>query len=258
MRNIRRIVLSVACFAAGLAYPMQVANSQARQSGSRKQKVYTAEDFRKGTVERGSGPDALTLLVEIGPNLAPYQFHFVPDQAEAALAAGNSEKPRHVGRIEISRRSSAAVIQTIEIESHLPMADAIKWFDARDISFDGYLDVAIPFESGAQWMSFTFWFFDKSQGRFVSGALSDELREIRANSIDVDAQVQEIHAWHLGADCPGLHEIFKIVDGHLILVRDEKYAPGGNGCVLSIEKRIDGKMAVVETRAVPAVQKESH
>lgn len=195
-------------------------------------------------------------MLEIGLGLPPYRFQLIPDESPAALAAGNSEKSRHVGRIEISRRGSAAPSQTIEIDSHLPATDVIQWFDAKDINFDGYLDLAIPFESGAKWMSFSYWYFDKSKGRFVTSALTDELRQVRANSIELDPQVREIHAWHLGNECPGLHEIFKIVDGHLVLVKDEKYAPGGNGCILSIEKRVDGKMAVVETRAVPAIQKQ--
>jgi hypothetical protein len=258
MSSILKIVLIVVVLATGFEYPMRVSVAGAGQSGSAHQKVYTAEDFRKGTVDRGSGLEPHSFLVEISRELPPYQFHFVPDQTAAALVAGNSEGTRHIGRIQISRRGSAALIQTIEIESHLPATEAIKGFDARDINFDGYLDVAIPFESGAKWMSFTYWCFDKSRGRFVTGTLTDELREIRANSVELDAQVQEIHAWHLGNECPGLREIFKIMDGHLILVREEKYVPGGSGCILSIGKRIEGKMVVVETRVVPATQKYPH
>ena len=258
MRSILKNVLVVGVLATGLAYPVRDLLAGSGQSRSPHEKVYTAEDFRKGTVDRGSGQDPLTWLVEISPGFPLYRFHFVPDQSAAATAAGNSEKPRQVGRIEISRRGSAGLIQTIEIESHVPAAEAIKGFDARDINFDGYLDIAIPFESGAKWMSFTYWCFDKSKGRFVTGTLTDELREIRANSIEADPQVQEIHAWHVGNECPGLHEIFKIVDGHLVLVKEEKYAPDGSGCILSIGKRIEGKMVVVETRAVPALQKEPH
>jgi len=256
MGSIFKFVLVVALFAISTAYSMRVPQTRASHPVAPHQKVYTAEDFRKGAIDRGTGAEPQSLLVEIGPGLPPYRFHLVPDQNPAAVDAGNSEKPRHVGRIEISRRGSAAVVRTIEIESHLPATDVMKWFDARDINFDGYLDIAVPFESGAKWMSFTYWFFDKPKGRFMTGALSDELREIRANSLELDAQVEEIHAWHLGNDCPGLHRLFKIVDGHLVLVRDEKYAPGGNGCILTIEKRIEGKMAVIETRAVPAIQKQ--
>ena len=255
MRGTFEIAAVVAVFTTGFTCPTRVDAGQAR---SAREKVYTAEDFRKGAVDRRASPEAKPLLVEIAPGLQPYRLQFIPDKSAAGGDAGNSEKVRHVGRIVISRRGSAAVIQTIELESHLPPADVMKWFDAKDINFDGYLDLAVPFDSGAKWMSFTYWCFDKSKGRFATSVLSDELREVRANSIELDPQVDEIHAWRLGADCPGLHEIFKIVDGHLILVRDEKYAPEGNGCILSIEKRIEGKMAVVETRAVPAIQKEPH
>jgi len=253
-----KIVCIAAVFFAGFTGPERVVAARATPPGPAQKKVYTAADFKKGAVERGTGLQALSLLIEIGQGLPAYRLHVIPDQSTEATAAGNSEKLRHVGRIEVSRRGSAAVLQTIELESHLPAPDVMKWFDAKDINFDGYLDLAIPFDSGAKWMSFTYWCFDKSKGRFLTSVLSEELREVRANSIELDPQVDEIHAWHLGADCPGLHEIFKIADGHLILVRDEKYAPEGKGCILSIEKRIEGKMTVVETRAVPAVQTEPH
>lgn len=258
MRGTFNISMLVAVLTTGLTCPTRVDAGQASHPSSTREKVYTAEDFRKGAVDRGPSLAAKPLLLEIAPGLPPYRLQFIPDKSAAASDAGNSEKVRHVGRIVISRRGSAAAIQTIELESHLPAPDVMKWFDARDINFDGYLDLAVPFDSGAKWMSFTYWCFDKSKGRFATSVLSDELREVRANSIDLDPQVNEIHARHLGADCPGLHEIFKIVDGHLVLVRDEKYAPEGNGCILSIEKRIEGKMAVVETRAVPALQKDPH
>jgi hypothetical protein len=255
MRGTFMTVVVVTVLTTSFACLTRVDAGQASNAGSTHEKVYTADDFRKGVVDRGPSLEAKPLLVEIAPGLPPYRLQFIPDKGAAASDAGNSEKVRHVGRIVISRRGLAA-IQTIELESHLPAPDVMKWFDAKDINFDGYLDLAVPFESGAKWMSFTYWCFAKSKGRFATGALSDELREVRANSIELDPQVDEIHAWHMGSDCPGLHEIFKIVDGHLVLVRDEKYAPESKGCVLSIEKRIEGKMAVVETRAVPAVHKE--
>jgi hypothetical protein len=258
MRGTFKISVVVAVLITSFTCPKRVDAGQASHPVSTREKVYTAEDFRKGAVDRGPSPEAKPLLVEIAPGLPPYRLQFIPDKGAAASDAGNSEKVRHVGRIVISRRGSAAAIQTIELESHLPAPDVMKWFDAKDINFDGYLDLAVPLDSGAKWMSFTYWCFDKSKGRFATSMLSDELREVRAMSIELDPQVDEIHAWHLGADCPGLHEIFKIVDGHLVLVREEKYAPEGKGCILSIAKRIEGKMAVVETRAVPALQKEPH
>jgi hypothetical protein len=258
MRCTFKIVAVAAALTTSFTCLTRVDARQASHPASTHEKVYTAEDFRKGAVDRGPSLEAKPLLVEIAPGLPPYRLQFISDKGAAASDAGSSEKVRHVGRIVISRRGSAAIIQTIELESHLPPPDVMKWFDAKDINFDGYLDLAVPFDSGAKWMSFTYWCFDKAKGRFATSALSDELREVRANSIELDPQVDEIDVWHLGSDCPGLHEIFKIVDGHLVLVRDEKYAPEGKGCILSIEKRIEGKMAVVETRAVPAVQKEPH
>jgi hypothetical protein len=258
MRGTFESVVVVAVLTTGFICPTHVDAGQTSHSSSTHEKVYTAEDFRKSAVNRGPNLEANPLWVEIARGLPPYRLQFIPDKGTASSDAGSSERFRHVGRIVISRRGSAAAIQTIELESHLPASDVMKWFDAKDINFDSYLDLAVPFDSGAKWMSFTYWCFDKSKGRFATSVLSDELREVRANSIELDPQVDEIHAWHLGSDCPGLHEIFKIVDGHLVLERDEKYAPEGNGCILSIEKRIEGKMAVVETRAVPAAEKAPH
>jgi len=259
MRAARIVVVGVLafCFRGSSGVPAQAveapkgAAEDSIASGPASQKILTAEDFVKNQLDRGSGNEPVTLVVQIHPKLPAYQFRLVPDLS----ATGNySERRRHVGRIEISQFGSGMALQTIEVESHSDFLSFIQWFTARDMNFDGYLDIAATDDRGAQWMSFNYWLFDDRSGRFVSNAFTDQLRQqLAANSIDLDPKVQEIHASYLGRECPGGQSIFKVENGHLVLSQQEKYAVQDDGCAETIEKRVEGKMVVVETRKVAAL-----
>ena len=220
------------------------------------QKVLTAKDFRADNqIDRGTGREEVSFLIKINPKLPPYRFRLIPDQ----FALANCDDPRdsdrcgqehpRVGRIEISTDGASDVLQTIDVESNAWASMFTKHFKALDINFDGYLDIATLDGFGAKWSGFNYWLFDKRSGRFITNALTRELRELSFNEIVLRPKTKEIYTTHLPSVCFG-KKIHKIVNGRLVLMYSEEPMLKGEGddfCKLIIEKRINGKMRRIRT-----------
>ncbi len=223
--------------------PGKVIGECARSSPS-KQRVSIAKDAEMNPVNRGSSCAERILVVEINAELQPYQFHMIPDLD----AIGHSETRRHIGRIEISQLGANTVPQTIEVESHESCSALTQRFEAKDMSFDGYLDIALLDDHGAKWGTYNYWLFDRRSGRFVANTLTDDLRQLAANQIVVDPERREIHAIFLSAVCPGSQEVYRIVKGHLLLAQEEEHSAEGEDCIVIIKKRIHQHMVTVQTQ----------
>ncbi|HKQ76429.1 MAG TPA: hypothetical protein VJ810_22230 [Blastocatellia bacterium] len=218
------------------------------------EKVLTAEDFARdygdNRIDRGSGREEVSFLIEINPRLPPYRFRLIPDPSALAncddpSSAGRcpEEHPR-VGRIEISTNGSPTILQTIEVASDAWASMFTQHFQAKDINFDGYLDIATLDGYGAKWSGFNYWLFDKRSGRFIANLLTSELRKLTFNEMTLYPETKEIHTTHLPSVCFG-KKIHKIVNGRLVLMYSEEPRLEGEGedfCKVRIEKRINGVM----------------
>jgi hypothetical protein len=117
-------------------------------------------------------------------------------------------------------------------------------FQAKDINFDGYLDIATLDDYGAKWSGFNYWLFDKRSGRFITNSLTTELRTLEFNEMTLYPETKEIHTTQIPSVCLA-KKIHKVVNGRLVLMYSEEPRLEGEGedfCKLRIEKRINGIM----------------
>ncbi len=221
------------------------------------QKVLTAQDFARdfgdNRIDRGSGREGVSFLIEINPSLAPYRFRLIPDSS----ALADCDDPRRsercggdrpvVGRIEISTIGDPTILQTIEVASYAWASMFTQSFQAKDINFDGYLDIATLDGYGAKWGSYNYWLFDELSGRFITNSLTRELRKLNFNEMTLYPENKEIHTTHLTSVCLG-KKIHQVVNGRLMLMYLEEPRLEGEGedyCKLRIERRVSGVMIPV-------------
>ena len=141
------------------------------------QKVLTVEDFVKGQIDRGSGRESLTLMIQINQRLPPYKFHLIPDLT-VSDSPGSDNPSHHVGWIEISVGESISTLQKIDVRTKSGGSSFTKSFQAEDVNFDGFLDIAVLYDFGAKWSILNYWLFDKRTGRFITSPLTQELKRI--------------------------------------------------------------------------------
>src|SRR5689334_14009711 len=200
-------------------------------------KAFTADDFAHNRVPRCSG-DALgdrpiNLLVQISPQLPPYQFVLISKPVPAP-----DGKVHSIGRIEISKAGASAPFQTIEARSFWDRG-LCDFFDASDVNFDGYLDISFVREGGAKWGSRNYLVFDPPSGRFVTNEFTRQLDKVRDNGIQLDAKTREIRVAFMGPGmCPGGLNIFRVVGGQLVQTQDEEIEYKNGRCVRTLKKRV--------------------
>jgi hypothetical protein len=227
---------------------------RASQKQGAGQRVLTAEDFANdygdNQIDRGSGREEVSFLVEINPKLSPYRFRLIPDPSALANCDDPALKDRcledhpRVGRIEISTNGDPTILQTVEVTSDAWASMFTQHFQAKDINFDGYLDIATLDGYGAKWSSYNYWLFDERSGRFITNSLTRKLRKLDFNEMTLYPETKEIHTTSLPSVCLA-KRIHKIVNGRLVLMYVEEPRLEGEGedfCKTTIKKRIDGIM----------------
>jgi hypothetical protein len=222
------------------------------------QKVLTAEDFANdygdNRIDRGSGREEVSFLIEINPKLPPYRFRLIPDPS----ALANCDDPRlsdrcgedhpRVGLIEISTIGDPTILQTIDVASDAWASMFTQHFLAKDINFDGYLDIAVLDGYGAKWSSYNYWLYDERSGRFITNSLTRKLRELKFNEMTLYPETKEIHTTYLPSVCLG-KKIHKVVNGRLVLMYVEEPRLEGEGedfCKPVIKKRVNGMMRAID------------
>jgi len=200
-------------------------------------KILRARDFADPRLERGSGLEPVEFAVEISPRLGPYLFRLIPDTDTQW-----SEKPRLVGRIEISRISDAHVLQTLDVIAVSDVSWFTRTFCAEDINFDGYLDIKVLSDHGAKWGSYQYWVFDPISGKFITSELTRALAEIKANTYIWSSESRTLHVGFLNLDQARIGETFRIESAGLTLIEIEDRLKDCEGNFREVTyKIIDGK-----------------
>jgi hypothetical protein len=140
-----------------------------------------------------------------------------------------------------------AILQTIEVSSYAWASMFTRHFQAKDVNFDGYLDIATLDGYGAKWSSCNYWLFDRRSGHFITNSLTRELGKLNFNEMILYPETQEILTTHLPSVCFG-KKIHKVVNGRLVLMYSEEPRLEGEGedfCKPVIEKRIKGVMRLI-------------
>src|SRR5262249_21113136 len=216
------------------------------------QKILTADDFKNRMITRGAELEEETFWLQVNKKLPPYKFRLIPDAAVKNNSGANNP-PHRVGRIEISTEKSPTPIQTIEVSAHAGVSNFRSSFTVIDINLDGYLDIAVLDEFGAKWGRQKYWLFDKRSGRYVNNLLTRELYRITHNGIEPHPETKEIEVMQFPEETPRpgtVSERYKIVNGHLVLIRKEEIRSTSKGLRIFIWKRVNGKMRTIETKEV--------
>jgi hypothetical protein len=200
-------------------------------------KILRAQDFADPRLERGSGLEPVEFVVEISPRLDLYLFRLTPDSD-----ARWSEKPRFIGRIQISRIGDDRVLQTIDVTAVTDVAFFTKTFCAEDINFDGYLDVKVLSDHGAKWGSYQYWVFDPISGKFITSELTRQLGEIKANTRVWNAEFRTLQVGFLNLDQARIGETYRIENAGLTLIEIQDRVKDCEGNFREVTyKIIDGK-----------------
>ncbi len=182
--------------------------------------------------------------IQVSPKLPPYRFVLTPD----LVTDDSSQGTRHIGQIEVFKGNSKMALQSLDVEGSDPDW-FIKSFHPVDINFDGYLDFAVLYEVGGKWSSESYWLFDPGSGRFVTNALTADLRQLNHNGLTLHPKKKEIRIALFIGVCLNSFEIFRVENGHLVLLESEIHSPIEPGrCVVKRRKRVNGEITLIEVK----------
>jgi hypothetical protein len=212
------------------------------------QRILTADDFRNGRVNRGTGQEEVTWMIQIHPKLPAYVFHLIPDlKSESVLRRRNLGRRSSIGNIEISEGVSSRPQQVINVKTWSEASWLINSFMAEDVNFDGYLDILVADDFGAKWESHKIWLFEKRSGKFIANNLTKELGALRTNKLNFHPESKTIHAHYLNLDAGRIGEVYRIAGGHLVLVQVDERQRDRTGAWVVVTKEVRrGKMVVTK------------
>ncbi len=181
--------------------------------------------FAQTQTGQTSGLTETPKTITVNPKLKPYQLRLVYTNTP------QTDDPRLVARIVITRAGQSEAIQTLDIKSSCDDGLVSQFFKIEDINFDGYLDIAAPLAHGAKWMSFNYWVFDAQSGKFITNVLTKQLRGLGGNEMILSPKEQTIHVTrlNLGGEGTLVGEVYKVENNLLHVIAVERLVPAGAG-----------------------------
>lgn len=158
----------------------------------------------------------------------------------------------HIADIEVARCRDGSNIQTLPVVGY-DQELAARSLHAKDINFDGYLDIGVLVEYGAKWGSESFWVFDPPTGRFIKNGLTRQLRAMKPNGYEFDSQKHEIRIPHLTEPwCRNTEDRYTVEAPNRLLLMHSEGAEGvpGDGCKVVVRDRISGRMQVTSVQRI--------
>jgi hypothetical protein len=187
------------------------------------------------------------LSVRVGVREPTFQVRLEPDPTSTLTPDVDSR----VGWIRIFSCRTDALVQSLEVTGRGGPESFLRFFEVKDLNFDGYLDLGVQREFGAKWERQTWWVFDPRSERFVSNDLTRALGDISSNGLELDGAKHNILAGHMGDPvCGGTQDIYHVEDGRrLVLMHQETIDPDADGgCTLTTRDRTAGQMQVTSVR----------
>jgi hypothetical protein len=164
--------------------------------------------------------------------------------------------PQIVGWIRILSCQTSAPIQLLEVKSFDTPDTFPQHLEARDVNFDGYLDLGVLREFGAKWGKLTWWTFSPQAGKFVSTAFTAALGEVSANGLTLDAQRRRIIAPHLFV-FGSIRDVYQVTDDQLTLVHQETLEGVPDPCTVTLHDLVDGQMKTTGVKRLPCGPQDS-
>jgi len=160
---------------------------------------------------------------------------------------------QRVGWIRVFSCETGALVQSLVAETWVSPEMFIRFFEVRDVNFDGYLDIATLREFGAKWGRQTWWVFSPPSETFISNDFTNALGQVSANGLELDQSRHNIIAPHLTnlTGCGASQDVYHVDQGRLVLIHNEKISPRPDGCTLTTLDRVNGQMRVTKVQQFP-------
>ena len=183
--------------------------------------------------------------IQVSPKLPLFRFILKPDIWPRNDHFWTSER---IGRIEVFNGNSKALRQSIDVPGTHP-----SWltnsFDSMDINMDGYQDIGVLYEVGGKWGSHSYWLFEPKSGRFITNALTADLRKLEHNGLTLNPRKREIRTSYFIGICLKSFKIHRIEKGRLALIESEMHSPIEPGrCLVEKRKRVNGELVLVKAK----------
>jgi hypothetical protein len=197
------------------------------------------------------------LRVQVNARGPELHVRLEPDTRRAAMSNGAMDDKLHrVGWVRVYSCDTGALIQSLEVQSMCGPECFVRWFDVKDVNFDGYADIAVLRDHAALWGSQTWWVFSPASDKFISNDFTKELSRISGNGLELDASRHNITVPNLFGPgrCSRAKDIYEVEQGsHLVLIHKENLTPRWNpdhtrsaGCTLTTLDRVNGEMKVTK------------
>jgi len=196
------------------------------------------------------------LQVRVSANGPELHLRLEPDPAWKPT----TEAVQRVGWIRVFSCETGDPVQSLEADIWAgpePLGGPerfLRFFETRDVNFDGYLDIAVLREFGAKWGSQTWWVFSPESGKFISDEFTKALGKVSANGLVLDRGRQNILAGHstIQTGCGGTQDIYHVEQNRrLVLIHKEEISLSADGCTLTTRDWINGRMQVTKLRQFP-------
>jgi hypothetical protein len=194
------------------------------------------------------------LLVRVTPNGPELHMRLEPDSGSwsSQAAAKGADRVHRVGWIRVFSCETGALVQSLEVKTGWGGPEFfLRFFEVKDVNFDGYLDLAVLRDGGATWGNQVWWVFSPVSGRFVSNDFTKALSQIDNNGLYLDAVHQNITAYHYSYSegCGSTKDIYHVEHhSRLMLVHGEDPEAMGNGCRLTTRDLINGEMRITKVQ----------
>jgi len=191
-----------------------------------------------------AGPPPVTARVRIARDLPPLEIRLLPP-------AG----PQESGVLELSRPGEPAAFQTIAVRGPGGTERLARFTRVEDANFDGYADLLVASDGGADWVGYEFYFFDPAHQSFVQDDLAHEMSaRLRGSELEIQRITGGITLRRRDEGCrTGFVwlERFIVEDGHLAKVEEQEHREEKEGCFVVQRRRSPGGM--VEIARYPVV-----
>jgi len=192
------------------------------------------------------------LLARVSPKGPDLHLRLEPDlgwKSNQEIAGGPTVLQR-VGWIRVFSCETGALVQSLEVKSLRGGPEFfLRFFEVKDINFDGYLDIAVVRDGGATWASQTWWLFSPASGKFVSNDFTQALSQIDNNGLKLDEARQNITVYRYSypQGCGQTKDIYHVEQSQrLVLVHKEDPKSQGDSCQLTTRDLVEGEMRVTK------------
>lgn len=148
--------------------------------------------------------------ITIHSTLPPYTLHFIVNEDTSETGAVHS-----VSRIEIKRSDKPGIFQILKnFKTYHPFGEGA--FIAKDLNFDGYLDLMLEYDygSGGSW-SYVWLFSPKTKKFFYHDELS------KLSELTPDSSTRTLTTMEQSGACCGTECGYQFVKGKLVQISEK-------------------------------------